>query len=103
MDFLTPGRLLDNQNFFLKKKSNKCDRRITESSKKNLVYEGREFYRLNQRILPKRTGDILVVVVVVVVFFFRRKMIVLIIGPFIREKIRRVLSKTRADRINGTK
>ena len=26
-----------------------------------------------------------------------------ILGPFIREKIRRVLSKTRADRINGTK
>ena len=25
------------------------------------------------------------------------------IGPFIREKIRRVLNKTRADRINGTK
>ena len=42
----------------LSEKSNKCDRRITESLKKNLVYEGRAFYRLNQQILPKRTGDI---------------------------------------------
>ena len=43
---------------FLAEKSNKCDWRITESLKKDLVYEGRAFYRLNQRILPKITGDI---------------------------------------------
>ena len=29
--------------FFLAEKSNKCDRRITESLKKNLVYEGEHF------------------------------------------------------------
>ena len=48
---------------FIAGKSNKCDRRLTESLKKNL--EGRAFYCLNQQILPKRTWDI--------VFFFQKK------------------------------
>ena len=54
---LTPARA-EKPKLFLAEKSNKCDRRITESLKKNLVYEGRAFYHLNQGILPKRTRDI---------------------------------------------
>ena len=50
---------------FLAEKSNKCDWRIIETWKKNLVYEGRAIYRLNLQILPKRTGDILFSVLVV--------------------------------------
>ena len=44
---------------FLAEKSNKCDRRITERLKKNLGYEEGAFYRLNQRIVPDRTEDII--------------------------------------------
>ena len=55
---LTPARA-EKPKLFLAEKSSKCDRRITESLKKNLVYEGRALYRLNQRILPMRTGDII--------------------------------------------
>ena len=55
---LTPARA-EKPKLLLAEKSNKCDRRITEGLKKNLVYEGRALYRLNQRILPKRTGDII--------------------------------------------
>ena len=54
---LTPARA-EKPKLFLAEKSSKCDRCITESLKKNLVYEGRVLYHLNQRILPKRTGDI---------------------------------------------
>ena len=53
---LTPARA-EKPKLFLAEKSNKCDQHITESLKKNLVYEGRAFYRLNQRIRPKRAGD----------------------------------------------
>ena len=54
---LTPKRA-EKPKLFLAEESSKCDRRITETLKENLVYEWRAFYRLNQRILLKRTGDI---------------------------------------------
>ena len=44
---LTPARA-EKPKLFLAEKSNKCDRHITESLKKNLAYEGRALYRLNQ-------------------------------------------------------
>ena len=55
---LTPTRA-EKPKLFFAEKSNKCYRRITETLKENLFYERRAFYRLNQRILPKRTGDII--------------------------------------------
>ena len=55
---LRPARA-EKPKLFFAEKSNKCYRRITETLKENLVYEWRAFYRLNQRILPKRTGDII--------------------------------------------
>ena len=55
---LMPARA-EKPKLFLAEKSNKCDWCITESLKKNLVYEGRALYHLNQRILPKRTRDII--------------------------------------------
>ena len=54
---LTPKRA-EKPKLFLAEESNKCDRRITETLKENLVYEWRAFNRLIQRILPKRPGDI---------------------------------------------
>ena len=55
---LTPARAKKTQ-IFLAEKSNKCDRRITQRLKKNLAYEEGAFYRLNQRIVPDRTEDII--------------------------------------------
>ena len=55
---LAPARAKKKQ-LFLAEKSNKCDRRITERLKKNLAYEEGAFYRLNQRIVPDRTEDII--------------------------------------------
>ena len=54
---LTPARA-EKPKLFLAEKSDKCDRRITESLKKNHVYGCRAFYCLNQQILSERTGDI---------------------------------------------
>ena len=54
---LTPARA--EPKLFLAEKLNKCDRGITGNFKKNIAIEGRAFNHLNQRILPRRTGDIL--------------------------------------------
>ena len=56
---LTPARAKKNPKLFLAEKSNKCDQRITERLKKNLAYEEGAFNRLNQRIVPDRTEDIM--------------------------------------------
>ena len=54
-----------NTKLLLAEKSNKCDRRIIETLKKNFVCKERVFYRLNQRTVPDKTKAVIFLVLAV--------------------------------------